>query len=124
MTALALPYPISTNRYWRTFRGRQVVSAEAREYKRATALAASLARVQPAHGPIALTVVYHPRRPKKWKGGPVRRHDADNVVKVACDALNGVAFHDDSQVVELHVIVAQPIEGGGLRVFIERKEAA
>jgi Holliday junction resolvase RusA-like endonuclease len=32
---------------------------------------------------------------------PVKRPDCDNVAKAICDALNGVAYHDDAQVVEL-----------------------
>ena len=34
---------------------------------------------------------------------PTRKPDADNIAKVVCDALNGLAWHDDSQVVMLHV---------------------
>ena len=30
---------------------------------------------------------------------PLKKPDADNIVKVVCDALNGVAYHDDSQVI-------------------------
>lgn len=31
---------------------------------------------------------------------PLKKPDWDNIGKVICDALNGVAYHDDSQVVE------------------------
>lgn len=34
---------------------------------------------------------------------PTKKPDADNIAKVICDALNGLAWHDDSQVVMLHV---------------------
>lgn len=34
---------------------------------------------------------------------PTKKPDADNIAKVICDALNGVAYHDDSQVVRLIV---------------------
>lgn len=34
---------------------------------------------------------------------PTKKPDADNIAKVICDALNGVAYHDDSQVVKLTV---------------------
>jgi Holliday junction resolvase RusA-like endonuclease len=33
---------------------------------------------------------------------PVKKPDIDNVVKCILDALNGVAFHDDTQVVRLY----------------------
>ena len=34
---------------------------------------------------------------------PTKKPDCDNIAKVILDALNGVAYHDDSQVVELVV---------------------
>lgn len=34
---------------------------------------------------------------------PTKRPDLDNVAKIILDALNGLAYHDDSQVVELHI---------------------
>lgn len=34
---------------------------------------------------------------------PTKKADADNVAKVILDALNGFAYHDDAQVVELEV---------------------
>lgn len=34
---------------------------------------------------------------------PTKKPDADNIAKVICDALNGVAYHDDTQVVKLIV---------------------
>lgn len=30
---------------------------------------------------------------------PLKKPDIDNVLKVICDALNGVAYHDDSQII-------------------------
>ena len=35
---------------------------------------------------------------------PTVKPDADNIAKVICDALNGVAYGDDTQVVRLHVV--------------------
>lgn len=34
---------------------------------------------------------------------PTKKPDADNIGKIVCDALNGLAYHDDAQVVDLHV---------------------
>ena len=34
---------------------------------------------------------------------PTKRPDIDNVVKCICDALNMVCFHDDAQIIKLHV---------------------
>lgn len=33
---------------------------------------------------------------------PTKRPDADNIIKVVLDALNGVAFHDDGQVCKIY----------------------
>lgn len=34
---------------------------------------------------------------------PTKKPDADNIAKIICDGLNGVAYHDDTQIVELNV---------------------
>lgn len=34
---------------------------------------------------------------------PLKKPDADNIAKIICDALNGVAYKDDVQIVELVV---------------------
>ena len=33
---------------------------------------------------------------------PVKKPDCDNIIKVICDALNGLAYHDDSQVCRVY----------------------
>ena len=34
---------------------------------------------------------------------PTKKPDCDNVVKAVCDALNGIAYYDDSQITEMHI---------------------
>lgn len=34
---------------------------------------------------------------------PVKKPDADNIIKIVCDALNGVAYKDDAQVVDVQL---------------------
>lgn len=34
---------------------------------------------------------------------PTKKPDADNIAKVVCDALNGIAYNDDTQIVELKI---------------------
>ena len=90
---LELPLPVSANRYWRNYRGRTVVSAEAKDYKMAVCLQAQHRGVRPFAGPVAVYLrVYRAR-----KSG-----DLDNSIKVLLDALCGVAYADDKQIVELH----------------------
>lgn len=92
---LTLPYPPSANRYWRSFRGRTVVSAEARNYKREVAKACKAAGlVEPLSGEVALSVTVY---------RPILRGDLGNRLKVLEDALNGFAWHDDEQVARIHM---------------------
>ena len=48
---------------------------------------------------------------------PTKRPDADNISKCILDALNGIAYYDDSQVTDLEVIKIYAKEPG-VRVFI------
>jgi crossover junction endodeoxyribonuclease RusA len=90
---LVLPYPPSANRYWRNYRGTTVTSAEARSYKLEVAYVARQAGIEKLSGPVALYIdIYRPRR----------SGDLDNRLKVLIDALQGVAYDDDDQVVEIH----------------------
>ncbi len=34
---------------------------------------------------------------------PVKKPDADNIIKTIADALNGIAYHDDSQIVSVNL---------------------
>lgn len=52
---------------------------------------------------------------------PTKKVDADNVAKIICDSLNGIAYHDDSQVTTLHVIKGYGIEPC-VKVWISREE--
>lgn len=40
---------------------------------------------------------------REYRKYPVKKPDADNVAKAICDAINGIAYSDDSQVVYLSV---------------------
>ena len=112
---LSLPYPVSANRYWRSFRSGSravvTVSSEAKAYKQEVGLIALQARMRVMEGPVALNVTLVP------KNGTVM--DLDNCLKVTLDALKGIAYADDKQV---RKIVAQyaPADGkGGLLVSVE-----
>lgn len=92
---LALPYPPTANLYWRIFRGHAAKSPQARKYQRTVALLAKVSMGpsgRPLEGPISVKLsVYRPRR----------LGDLDNTLKVILDALRGIAFEDDSQVVRI-----------------------
>lgn len=114
MTELTLPYPPSVNHYWRTWRGRMLISRKGREYRERVLVTLRLAGVKPISGPLAVHVELYP--PDE------RKRDADNALKAINDSLqHGGAFHDDSQIVWLLVEKAQVVSGGKAIVRIAEK---
>jgi crossover junction endodeoxyribonuclease RusA len=112
---LILPYPVSSNRYWRTFmpKGFKVpvttVSKEAKEYKAEVRVACRIAGITaPISGRIQVDISLYPKRPqdylKRMKKSPdswdddVQCIDLDNARKVLYDSLKGLAFDDDKWV--------------------------
>lgn len=53
---------------------------------------------------------------------PTKKPDADNVAKVICDALNGVAYGDDTQIIKLVVLKAYTEGQPRVKVYIEEVE--
>jgi len=133
---LTLPYPLSSNRYWRPVNiGKHITivpTKEARAYKAEVAWLARQAGVsQPLQGRIALHVQLYPQRPQDWarraKRDPltwdddVRCIDLGNTEKVLSDALNGVAWLDDKQHRRILLERMEPDEGGArMMVRIEQ----
>ena len=119
MHTLTLPMPPSANRCWRTSaRGGKAItyiSDTAKSYRAAVALAyaVSYGFPMPQDEPIRMTIEVYPQRPKDWAKrlkaeGPlwhrsVRSLDLDNHLKVLCDALIGIAYVDDKQVLDISI---------------------
>lgn len=112
MITLTLPYPISANRYWRSFvpRGHQraivTLSDEAKAYKETVNLQAWQQGVRaPIEGRVRVHIQLYPQRPLDWArrarkdplywDDDIRCIDLDNARKVLYDALKDVAFCDD-----------------------------
>lgn len=70
----------------------------------------------PFQGPIELDVVIWVCPPQKWTKAQKRaaltvgtaglvtgRPDADNILKLAGDAMNGIVYEDDSQISDAHI---------------------
>ncbi len=65
----------------------------------------------PLEGPIRVDIVFCFQRPKSkmWKKKPMPREwkatrpDWDNLGKAVCDALNGIAYRDDGQLVDVRI---------------------
>lgn len=128
MPELILPYPPSANRYWRIFGGRAVPSLEAAAYKRHIwALARSNGIGDPTIAPIALELILRPLRPldgdrRERLQGPdwhlnLRCIDLDNALKVALDALQGIAYINDKQVRSIYIERGLPVNGGALEIL-------
>lgn len=113
MIELTLPYPISANRYWRTYLPRgcaapvTTVSPEARAYQNRVRRAAREAGVLcPFPGRVAVSYVLYPKRPLDWvrrqRMNPARWDDSvqcmdlDNAQKVLFDAMEGIVYENDN----------------------------
>lgn len=127
---IVLPYPVSANRYWRNFRGRMVRSAAAVAYREEVAEIATRHCVTLHDGPVRVTLRLLPPMPQDWakrlkKLGPcesvlgLRRLDLDNAMKVALDALQGVAYHNDKQITTLSVGLGMAVPDGGVSATVE-----
>lgn len=89
--------------------------------------AVGLAYKGPRHeGPVSVRIdVYRAlpaSRPKRTVSEPdTVTPDADNIAKAVLDGLNGVAYVDDKQVVELHVYKHDRVRriGDSIRVVVE-----
>jgi len=109
---LILPWPPSVNTYWRTFRGRMIISKPGREYRTAVAEQV-VAQAMPKFKGSPIKVVIEAYRPDK------RRRDLDNLFKAALDSMcSAGVFDDDSQIVDLRIYWA-PVIGGYLKVKVE-----
>lgn len=122
-----IPYPISMNRYLRNFRGRTVRSSEAVKYKAAVASIATDEGITLLEGPVSVVMVLRPPKPKdaakRAKKDPlwilgVRRIDLDNCMKVAIDALQGIAYDNDRQITDLRIRLGTPVPNGGMSIEV------
>ncbi len=94
---LTLPYPPSTNRLWRQWKGRTLISREGRAYRRLVGIECLRQCVHTfGRQTVALRIV-------AWMPD-ARRRDLDNLLKATQDALAAArVYEDDSQIVDLHI---------------------
>lgn len=138
MTTLVLPYPVSANRYWAsrvvTPKGQKpmaitYVTPEAKQFQAdVQSIARAAGLLQPLTDCVVkLEIWLYPQRPQDWQARQrklgqkwhwgVRCMDLGNCEKILSDALNGIAFEDDSQ---HHQILKQRMEPDdkGARVVV------
>lgn len=142
---LRLAYPVSANRYWRTYvlpgkagaKARVVthLSTEAQAYKRDVGRRAAIVGIRrPMSDWLALELTVHPPEPKDAaararKLGPlwhlgVRCIDMGNAEKIAGDALQGIVFLNDAQIVDLRIRRGMPVPDGALVVRVALADVA
>lgn len=92
---IVLPWPPSTNRYWRHWQGRTLLSRQGREYRQEAVRAAhSAERWGRRHVAVSIRAFVP----------DARRRDLDNLLKASLDALaHARVYEDDSQVRRLLV---------------------
>lgn len=136
MIELTLPYPISANRYWRSFvpkghtRAVVTLSDEAKAYKEQVGWLLRKAGVrEPFKVRCVIAIQLYPKRPQDWakraRENPmtwdddVMSIDIDNANKVLLDAFKGVAVVDDSRRY-VRKLVSEHMEpdGGEARVVV------
>lgn len=92
---------------------------------------ARAANIQKIKGPVRIVVTAYWPCPKakervtmpypgEWK---VSRPDIDNILKIVCDGLNGIAWEDDAQVVIAVCSKRIAAQGKEARVDIQMEEA-
>jgi len=136
---LILPYAVSANRYWaHTVRGGRAVTyvtkaAEQYRDEVAIAFARQYGMRKPLTGPVSMTLVLHGPRPQDWQKRlrtegslwwlDARCIDLGNAEKVLADALQGIAYVDDKQIVEQHKFRRAPDDQGArVEIYIEEWE--
>ena len=68
-------------------------------------------------GPIALTITLHPKQRKDGSESKVII-DLDNCLKVALDALQGIAYENDRQVRRISASYGESLPDGGLTISV------
>jgi crossover junction endodeoxyribonuclease RusA len=101
-TDFEVPWPPSTNHYWRSLgRGRTILSEDGRKFRDAVEQMCGFGQVRPfGSARLSVTMVAHP--PDN------RRRDLDNLFKALLDGLaHAGVYEDDSQIDDLRITRGQ-----------------
>jgi len=111
---LTLPECPSSNRWWRNVKGRMVKSREAREYQETVGTLALMSRMEIIEKPTEVAVTIH------WYREALRG-DLDKRYSIMLDALQGIAFENDSQIAEIHAYRSLSRENPRMEVMVSRR---
>lgn len=94
--SVQIPWPPSANRYWRKYRGRMVVSQEARKYIDDVSILALTWQIKTLKARLSLRIMAYP---------PDRRvRDIDNALKIAIDSLQHAGVYgNDAQIDRIYI---------------------
>lgn len=107
--------PVGKERPRHTRSGHTYTPEKTKAYEAKVAACFLKARGKRTDGPVFVAITAYMPIPKRatkadraaMEAGarlPMKRPDADNIAKVCMDALNGLAYHDDAQVIGLSVL--------------------
>lgn len=107
--------PVGKERPRHTKSGHTYTPEKTKAYEAKVAACFRKAHGKRLDGPVFLAITAYMPIPKRatkadraaMEAGarlPMKRPDADNIAKVCMDALNGLAYHDDAQVIGLSVL--------------------
>ena len=109
---LEIPYPVSVNSYYRSVKGRSILSKQGRDYKKHAAQLEHLRGTFPATQRLKVSIQLFP--PSK------HRSDLDNYAKSALDLMQDAGvFVNDNQIDHLVIRRRSVLKGGKAIVTIK-----
>ncbi len=110
--SVQMPWPPSANRYWRKYRGRMVISEEARKYIDDVTILALTWQIKTFKSRLSLKIFACP--PDK------RVRDIDNILKIAIDSLQHAGIYEnDGQIDRIYIERGLPHSPGYMDIQIE-----
>lgn len=88
-------------------------------WRSTVALSARFAGAKPVEGAIGIEILFRVRRPKTVKRDyPTVAPDLDKYIRGVLDALTGIAYQDDAQVIDIKAEkVYSDIAGADIKIF-------
>lgn len=121
MITLELPYPVSMNAIWRTYKNKQVLTAEARNYRNQIKYICSQRKAQLIPGPVSVIIELRPKMTLSGRASKVLM-DLDNCIKATLDGLQGIVIDNDRNVKRIYAYYGEPVDSGALIITIEKYE--
>lgn len=115
MIEFTIPWPPTTNTYYRNVQGKTLISREGRSYKRNISQIVSRNHFKKATGRLEVVLVCYP--PDR------RKRDLDNLLKAIFDSLQKAGVYDDDSQIDRIVMQREKVSKGGfVHVFIRSWE--